>query len=176
MNVLGTNEIVLKSSATLARDPIEVARNWLEVYGKVALATVVSTWGSAPVPVGSQLVVGPCERFQGSVSGGCVEGDVIAEAAAVLTLGKPRLMEFGVAEETGWRVGVPCAGRIRVLLEPLTKARDAAYIDRLLESRRARTPLAVTTNLVTGTRQMYEPGMTLPPAVASALASGQSQL
>jgi xanthine dehydrogenase accessory factor len=90
-------EIAQARNASVLRDPIESARSWLEEHGKVALATVVSTWGSAPVPVGGQLVVAPEEHFQGSVSGGCIEADVIMEAADVMASGRARLLEFGVA-------------------------------------------------------------------------------
>ena len=78
---------------------------------RVTLATVVSTWGSSLVPVGGQLVVAPGERFDGSVSGGCVEVDVISEAADVMVTGHSKLLEFGVADETAWRSGLPCGGR-----------------------------------------------------------------
>jgi xanthine dehydrogenase accessory factor len=159
-----------------ARDPIEIARSWLDEHGKVALATVAETWGSAPVPVGGQLVVGPEERFQGSVSGGCVEGDVIAAAADVMAAGRPQLLAFGVAEEMAWRAGLPCGGKIKVLIEPLARARDQGYLDRVLAARRARTPLAIMTDVVTGTRRLYEPGSALPPEVAESLKSGESRL
>ncbi len=174
MNVVVTKNP--KSSATPAGDPIEVARKWIDEHGKVALATVVSTWGSAPVPVGGQLVVGPDDRFQGSVSGGCVEGDVIAEAADVMAGGRPQLMEFGVEEETAWRAGLPCGGTIKVLLEPLARARDAGYLDEVLAARRKRTPLAVMTNVVTGTRHVFAPDTAAPPEVAQCLANGDSRL
>ncbi len=110
------------------------------------------------------------------MSGGCVEGDVIAEAAEVMAGGRPQLLEFGVAEETAWRAGLPCGGKIKVLLEPLARARDAGYLDRVLAARRARTPLAVMTNVVTGTRHVFEPGTSLPPEVAADFASGESRL
>ena len=58
-------------------------------------------------------------NFEGSVSGGCVEGAVIAEAIDVIESGKPRMLEFGVADETAWRVGLSCGGKIRVYLERL---------------------------------------------------------
>lgn len=170
------NVLAPQRSAASRRDPIEIARDWLEAHGKVALATVASTWGSAPVPVGGQLVVGPDERFEGSVSGGCVEGDVIAEAAEVMASGRPRLLEFGVAEETAWRAGLPCGGTIEVLLEPLARARDIGFLDRLAAARRARKPLAVVTNVVTGSRRLFEPGPALPPEVAQSLADGESKL
>ena len=92
------------------RDPIEIARAWLDESGSAALATVVATWGSSPVPVGGQLVVAPDGRFEGSVSGGCVEADVITEAAEVLANDKAKLLEFGVADEMAWRAGLPCGG------------------------------------------------------------------
>ena len=165
-----------RPAASAARDPIEAARSWLEEHGKVALATVASTWGSAPVPVGGQLVVAPDERFQGSVSGGCVESDVIAEAADVMASGRPRLLEFGVDEETAWRAGLPCGGKIKVLLEPLARGRDLRYLDRVLEARRTRTPLVVTTDVVTGSRAIYDAGSNLPAEAKASLASGESKL
>ncbi len=170
------NVTVPQRSAAPQREPIDVARSWLVEHGKVALATVVATWGSAPVPVGGQLVVGPGERFQGSVSGGCVEADVIAEAADVMASGRPKLLEFGVAEETAWRAGLPCGGTIKVLLEPLARARDAGFLDRVLAARRAREPLVVMTNVATGTRRLFEPGQALPPQAAASMAGGESQL
>lgn len=157
-------------------DPIAVARRWLDQYGTAALATVVSTWGSAPVPVGGQLVVGPDDRFEGSVSGGCVEGDVIAEAAAAMADQSLRLLEFGVSEETAWRAGLPCGGQIKVLLEPLTLADDAADLDRILAARRDRRLITVTTDVATGARRLYEPGKDALPGFASDLPTGECRL
>jgi xanthine dehydrogenase accessory factor len=170
------NITVPQRSAASQRDPLDVARNWLEEHGKAALATVVATWGSAPVPVGGQLVVGPDERFQGSVSGGCVEADVIAEAADVMASGRPRLLEFGVAEETAWRAGLPCGGTIKVLLEPLARGRDMGFLERALAARRARAPLIVATNVATGTRRLFEPDQALPPEIAACMAGGECGL
>ncbi len=101
------------------RDPLTVARGLDGRRPRVAIATVVETWGSAPRPAGSQLVIDADGNFEGSVSGGCVEGAVVAEAADVLDSGKPRMLEFGVADETAWRVGLSCGGRIRVFVERL---------------------------------------------------------
>ena len=101
------------------RDPLTVAEDWLGEGRKVAIATVVETWGSAPRPAGSQLVIDGEGNFEGSVSGGCVEGAVVAEAADVLDSGKARVLEFGVADETAWRVGLSCGGRIKVFVERL---------------------------------------------------------
>ena len=99
--------------------PLDVAQAWFEAGRGVAVATVIETWGSAPRPVGSCLVIDGEGNFEGSVSGGCVEGAVVAEAAEVIAAGAPRLLEFGVADETAWRVGLSCGGRIRIRVERL---------------------------------------------------------
>ncbi len=83
----------------------------------MAVATVVETWGSAPRPVGSHLVIDEEGNFEGSVSGGCVEGEVISAAVDVINTGEPKMLEFGVADETAWRAGLSCGGRIRVYVE-----------------------------------------------------------
>ena len=98
-------------------DILREAESWRRAGKGVALATVVETWGSAPRPVGSHLVIDEEGNFLGSVSGGCVEGAVITEAVDVIEDGKPRMLEFGVADETAWRVGLSCGGRIRVYVE-----------------------------------------------------------
>lgn len=102
-----------------ARDPLMIAERWMNEGRDLAIATVVETWGSAPRPTGSHLVIDAEGNFEGSVSGGCVEGAVIAEAIDVIESGKPRMLEFGVADETAWRVGLSCGGKIRVYLERL---------------------------------------------------------
>lgn len=103
-------------------DPLTVAQDWHAEGRKVAIATVVDTWGSAPRPVGSHLVIDDEGRFEGSVSGGCVEGAVVAEAFDVIDAGTPKMLEFGVADETAWEVGLSCGGTIRVYVEPLAGA------------------------------------------------------
>lgn len=102
-----------------ALDPLAVAESWKQDGRSVAIATVVETWGSAPRPVGSHLIIDGEGNFHGSVSGGCVEGAVITEALDVLEAGKAKMLEFGVADETAWRVGLSCGGRIRVYVERL---------------------------------------------------------
>ena len=103
----------------VARDELEVAESWMREGRNLAIATVVETWGSAPRPVGSHLVIDADGNFEGSVSGGCVEGEVISEAIDVIGSGTPKMLEFGVADETAWRVGLSCGGRIRVYVERL---------------------------------------------------------
>ena len=98
-------------------DILASAESWRRGGRGVALATVVQTWGSAPRPVGSHLVVDADGNFLGSVSGGCVEGEVVTEAMDVIADGAPRTLDFGVADETAWRAGLSCGGRIKVYVE-----------------------------------------------------------
>ena len=98
-------------------DILKAAEDWRKEGLAVALATVVETWGSAPRPVGSNLVIDQEGNFLGSVSGGCVEGAVVAEALDVIDSGKAKMLEFGVADETAWKVGLSCGGTIRVFVE-----------------------------------------------------------
>ena len=98
-------------------DLLAIAEAWKRDGRQVALATVIETWGSAPRPVGSHLVVDGAGHFLGSVSGGCVEGDVVSEAMDVIASGGPKTLEFGVADETAWRAGLSCGGRITVFVE-----------------------------------------------------------
>ncbi|HEY7643610.1 MAG TPA: XdhC family protein [Dongiaceae bacterium] len=103
-----------------ANDMLETALAWQAEGRKLAIATVVQTWGSAPQPTGSQLLIDGEGNFLGSVSGGCVEGEVITEAIDIIESGKAKLLEFGVADEAAWRVGLACGGRIRIFVEPFT--------------------------------------------------------
>jgi len=103
--------------ATGEDDILASAEKWRRNGKGVAVATVVETWGSAPRPVGSHLVIDAEGNFLGSVSGGCVEGAVVTEAADVIASGASRMLEFGVADETAWRVGLSCGGRIKVFVE-----------------------------------------------------------
>ncbi|MEK8091871.1 XdhC/CoxI family protein [Methylocystis sp. IM3] len=103
------------------------AESWRRTGLGVAVATVVETFGSAPRPAGSLLVVEEGGLFCGSVSAGCVEGDVIAAALDCIADGAPRFLEFGVADETAWRAGLSCGGRIAVHVERLDEARRALF-------------------------------------------------
>jgi xanthine dehydrogenase accessory factor len=158
----------LQRERKLQNGPIDVARRWLDEFGRVTLATVVSTWGSSPVPVGGQLVVAPGERFEGSVSGGCVEVDVISEAADVMVTGHSKLLEFGVVDETAWRSGLPCGGTMKVFLERLEGISDVAYLDAILVASLSRTSLAVVTNLSTAARQIFDSASAMPSELVKA--------
>lgn len=98
-------------------DILDQAVKWRSQGKGVALATVVSTWGSSPRPVGAKLAVDDSGAFIGSVSGGCVESAVIEEGLAAIKDGKPRLLDFGVTNEQAWEVGLACGGKIQVFVE-----------------------------------------------------------
>jgi LAO/AO transport system kinase len=100
-----------------ADEPLEQAERWRRAGRRVALATVVRTWGSAPRATGSHLAVNDEGAFVGSVSGGCVEAAVVAGALDAIADGRPRLLEFGVSDEDAWAVGLACGGQIQVYVE-----------------------------------------------------------
>ena len=101
------------------RDLLDQVNTWRDQGRRVALATVVSVWGSAPRPPGSKMAVTDAGEMAGSVSGGCVEGAVAEEARAVLASGRPKLVRYGVSDETAWSVGLSCGGKLEVFIEPL---------------------------------------------------------
>ena len=100
-------------------DPLRVARRWRRAGRGVAIATVLETWGSSPCPAGSHLVVDETGAFEGSVSGGCVESAVIEKAFEVIAKGRAETLEFGVADEEAWAVGLACGGSVRIRVEPV---------------------------------------------------------
>ena len=106
-----------QANALAHENILEAASEWLKSGRRVALATVVSTWGSSPRPVGSQLAVDDKGAMIGSVSGGCIEGAVVQEALAAIEDGKPRVLDFGVTHEQAWAVGLACGGKVQVYVE-----------------------------------------------------------
>ena len=101
------------------KDVLADIDRWRARGEKVAIATVVATRRSAPRPLGSKLAISESGELAGSVSGGCVEGDVFIHAEEVLKTGKPKLLSYGIADEEGWNVGLPCGGEIDVFVELL---------------------------------------------------------
>src|ERR1700739_3949543 len=139
-------------------DILKAAEDWRKQGRAVALATVVETWGSAPRLVGSNLVIDGEGNFLGSVSGGCVEGEVVTEALDVIDSGKPKTLEFGVADETAWRVGLSCGGTIRVYVEKVEE-RPPMRLDILAAlnaERAARRGAIVVTNAQTGAQRLVK--------------------
>jgi xanthine dehydrogenase accessory factor len=100
-------------------DVLTTAETWLAAGERVAVATVVDTWGSSPRPRGSRMVVTGSGKMAGSVSGGCIEGAVAEAAGLTLDTGAPQLLEFGVTDDRAWEVGLACGGRLTVFVERL---------------------------------------------------------
>jgi xanthine/CO dehydrogenase XdhC/CoxF family maturation factor len=101
------------------REILPDLERWRAQGKEVALATVVKVYGSAPRPLGSKMAVTADGEMIGSVSGGCVEGAVIQEALEVLADGRPKLIPFGISDESAWAVGLACGGIIEVYVEPI---------------------------------------------------------
>lgn len=135
----------------------ELALDWHRAGRGVAVATVVETWGSAPRGVGAQLVIADDGEMQGSVSGGCVEGAVVLEAQEAVVDGKPRLLEFGVADDDAFAVGLACGGTIRILIEPVGSTIPEGMLSDLVAARAARQSLAYVTSLTQGGPRLEEP-------------------
>lgn len=124
----------------------------------LALATVISTWGSAPRPRGSHMLVHQDGRFEGSVSGGCVESDILATAAEVIAGAPFQVKRYGVEDAAAWEVGLPCGGTIEVMVQPVgAEGFDPELFDRIGEARDAGTALKVATDLDTGQSSLREP-------------------
>ena len=169
------NLIAPQRPGNAERDVLEVARSWLDQHGRVALATVASAWGSAPVPVGGQMVVGPGERFHGSVSGGCVEVDVIAEAADVMNGGCPSCSSSASTTRPRGARAFRAAARSRSCsnrssASAMPRRSTASWQHGADASRWPSSP-----DLATGERRLTS-GDGEPAEIASCLADGQSRL
>lgn len=125
------------------RDVLDDIERWRAEKRPVALATVVATWGSAPRTIGGKMALSTDGRIAGSVSGGCVENAVVEAGLEVLASGRPRLLKFGVSDDTAWSVGLACGGAIEVFVEPLSEETYGPMRDAL----RGERPAAVATVL-----------------------------
>jgi xanthine dehydrogenase accessory factor len=134
--------------AFMMNDILGTLEAWRQDNEQIAIATVVSTWGSSPRPVGSKLAATLSGGIAGSVSAGCVEGVVIDACKEALESGQPRLLTFGAADEDAWEVGLACGGTIQVLVEPFS-AWGGIY-DSLRQYLEARRPMAVV-SVIDGT-------------------------
>ncbi|RID91256.1 XdhC/CoxI family protein [Gemmobacter lutimaris] len=153
----------------------EIALDWHRSGRGAVLATVVETWGSAPRQPGAQLAIDGQGAIMGSVSGGCVEGAVIAEAEEALRDGRPRLLTFGVSDDTAFAVGLACGGTIRILLEPVGAALSEAMLSDIVAARATRRPLAYAVHLESWERRLIDgPGDPLSAAVATRMRADRS--
>ena len=133
---------------------LDRAAAWAADGHRLALATVVQTWGSAPRRIGSLLLVRDDGLFEGSVSGGCVEGAVIAAALARIAKGGGELLRFGVADETAWAVGLACGGEIAVLVQAVDDSGfPAALFQRLADARAAGEAVTLAADFAHGRTQ-----------------------
>jgi xanthine dehydrogenase accessory factor len=129
-------------------------KSWLSAGDRVAVATVISTWGSAPRPAGSRMAISQTGKIAGSVSGGCLEGEVFEQAQEILN-GKPaRLFHYGVSDDLAWTVGLSCGGEVDVLIEPLAPAHRE-----LIAALEAERPVVLKTDVgeMPGARQLLTP-------------------
>jgi len=105
-----------KSSDTI----LETANSWIETNQKIALATVIETWGSSPCQIGSKMIVNEKGKFLGSVSGGCVEANVISECLELIkNKNSYKKIYFTVQDENAWSVGLACGGELVVFIEQI---------------------------------------------------------
>ena len=139
------------------QDADGVALSWHSAGVGAALATVVETWGSAPRPVGSQLAVSGEGAIEGSVSGGCVEGAVVAEAMDAIADGRPRLLTYGVSDEDAFAVGLACGGTIRVLVEPVGGSLPEPLLAELVARRGRGEAAGRAVNVRTGVTSVLDP-------------------
>lgn len=107
---------------SLDTEVLKQAREWVSAGHTVHLATVVKTWGSAPRQAGAMLAVRKDGRVIGSVSGGCIEDDLIARAQEGRLPAKPEWARYGVSQDEAARFGLPCGGTLRLVIEPLTQS------------------------------------------------------
>ncbi len=130
---------------------LDTARAWLAAGHGVAVATVIETWGSAPRRQGAHLIVRDDGLFEGSVSGGCVEGEVITEAQTFIGTKSWTRLDYGVADAKAWEVGLACGGKIAVLVQAVADdVFPAKLLDRIADARASGTTLSLATDLTTG--------------------------
>ena len=125
---------------------------WLKEKRKVALATVISTWGSAPRPVGGQMAIDSNGEIIGSVSGGCIEGAVINEGINSINDGKLRIKDYGISNDMAWEVGLACGGELKILIQPLNLEDEIVYS--IVENIKNREPTKLIINCLTGSRHI----------------------
>ena len=125
---------------------------WLKEKRKVALATVISTWGSAPRPVGGQMAIDSNGEIIGSVSGGCIEGAVINEGINSINDGKLRIKDYGISNDVAWEVGLACGGELKILIQPLNLDDEIVYS--IAKNIKNREPTKLIINCLTGSRHI----------------------
>ena len=133
------------------REVLDELNEWIGGREDVAIATVIETWGSSPRPLGSKMLVTRSGKMAGSVSNGCIEGDVFEEAQKVLKSGVPKIAAFGVADDVAFEVGLACGGHIEVFIQPLGRAHR-----QLVGMMNRDEPATLRTNLVNGEAELVD--------------------
>jgi len=140
--------------ATDKESVVESALSWLREGRRVVLATVIKTWSSSPRPVGSQMAIDDKGRFEGSVSGGCVEAAVIDASRQILKNGGVTTLEFGVGNELAWEVGLACGGQVEIFV----RRAELGVMEMLAKARQERAIFAVHTDLGSGETRIFREG------------------
>ncbi len=135
------------------KDILETALVWHEGGLDFCIATVIETWGSAPVPVGSQMLIDKNQHFVGSVSGGCVEGAVVLEAEDILKSGVPKVLSFAVSDDMALQVGLGCGGQIKVFIESFDEDKGE-FLKQIVRYQRGRVPCVLVSNLRSGAQRV----------------------
>ena len=146
-----------ESETPLSAPVVRQALDWRGAGHQVALATVARTWGSSPCPAGSQLCVRDDQAFEGSVSGGCIEGEVVTEALARIREGGATTLNFGIANEDAWQAGLACGGKVSVFVTAVDEA-SAAVLEALEAARAKEIPSALLTDPATGAMALWSGG------------------
>lgn len=165
-----------KASLNTTLDLLELALSWRSNGFKVAVATVIKTWGSSPRPPGSLLVIREDGLFEGSVSGGCIEGSVIQSALEVMRSHQPIVLEFGVSNQQAWQVGLACGGKIEVYVESIEAS--AQTFEQLQIDRAKNRSVARITNTHTGLTQLFygQPSTHIEEQAEISLRSDRTQI
>jgi xanthine/CO dehydrogenase XdhC/CoxF family maturation factor len=118
------------------REIVDRVRSWRAEGEHVAIATVLTTVGSTPRPAGAKMAVTASGKIVGSISGGCVDTDVIEHAVEVLRTGRPEIIEYGHSPDMSWEIGLMCGGSVQVFVEPVDPSPtpvDATWLDTLTQ-------------------------------------------
>jgi xanthine dehydrogenase accessory factor len=133
---------------------LAAAKAWYdpdEAAPVIAIATVIETWNSAPCPLGTHMLIHRDGRFTGSVSGGCVEGDVLETASIVIASGQHQIRRYGLSDGAAWEAGLPCGGDIQVLIQPVSEAGfPVSLFDQITLAHAAGETVTISTDLETG--------------------------
>ena len=122
---------------------LRTAEGWRSGGRRVALGTIVRTWGSAPRPIGAMVAIRDDGQIVGSVSGGCVEDDLIEKTKGILGAAKPQLVTYGVTNEEATRWGLPCGGTLQLVVEPVAgHSRIPELLDRISSQQLVKRPIA----------------------------------